>query len=270
VFDKCLAEAGSKNIPWDLKLFFKWTKAKKPMITIAHSDDFRWFGPVKNLYEWDNIIKIFNKHGYQVTDATDKEFVGIRISRDKSFNYYMDQHRMIDTIIEEAGISGAKGEDLPYPDTVNQPEPLSKLVCAKTDEEKIKSSRYPYRRVDGQLMYGMVHTMVSILYPLNVLSIYGNNPGERHIAFLKHLLRYVKYSKKDRLMFKSHPGPRDIEMMTPLMQLHFQCNADLGGNRDNDHSQTSYLGYLAGIDCLGARLTKAASRHQSCQPHTQD
>ena len=117
------------------------------MIIIAHSDDLRWFGPEENLDEWDNIIKIFNIHGYQVTDATDKEFVGIQISRDKSVNYYMDQHRMIDTIIEEAGISGAKDEHLPYPNTTQQPEPLSKLHCAKANEEKIKSSRYPYRRV---------------------------------------------------------------------------------------------------------------------------
>jgi hypothetical protein len=86
-------------------------------------------------------------------------------------------------------------------------------------------------------------------------------PATAHIAFLKHLLRYVKYSKKDRLMFKSQPGPWNIETMTPLMQLHFQCDADLGGNRDNDHSQTSYLGYLAGNLIAGARLTKAASRH---------
>ena len=26
--------------------------------------------------------------------------------------------------------------------------------------------------------------------------------------------------------------------MTPFMQLNFQCDADLGGDRDNDHSQT--------------------------------
>jgi hypothetical protein len=31
--------------------------------------------------------------------------------------------------------------------------------------------------------------------------------------------------------------------MTAFMQL---CDADLGGNLDNKHSQTSYLGYLAG------------------------
>ena len=73
---------------------------------------------------------------------------------------------MIDTIKEEAGISGAKDEHLPYPNTTQQPEPLSKHDCAKTDEEKFKSARYPYRRVVGQLMYGMVHTMVSILYAL--------------------------------------------------------------------------------------------------------
>lgn len=30
------------------------------------------------------------------------------------------------------------------------------------------------------------------------------------------------------------------------MQLRFQCDADLGGNLDNGHSQTSYLGYFAG------------------------
>ena len=47
-------------------------------------------------------------------------------------------------------------------------------------------------------------------------------------------------------MLKSIPGPWHIETMTPLMQLYFQCDADLGGNRDNDHSQASYLGYLAG------------------------
>jgi hypothetical protein len=34
--------------------------------------------------------------------------------------------------------------------------------------------------------------------------------------------------------------------MTSLMQLRFQCDADLGGNLDNKHSQTSYLGYFAG------------------------
>ena len=32
--------------------------------------------------------------------------------------------------------------------------------------------------------------------------------------------------------------------MTQLLQLKFQYEADLGGNQDNGHSQTSYIGYL--------------------------
>ena len=32
--------------------------------------------------------------------------------------------------------------------------------------------------------------------------------------------------------------------MTSLLQLRFQCDADLAGNPDTLHSQTSYLGYL--------------------------
>ena len=132
---------------------------------------------------------------------------------------------------------------LPYP-TGDQETPLSKLDNASSPEERTQCSKYPYRRVVGQLMYGMVHTMIGILYALNVLSRYGNNPGPRHFKFPKHLLQYVKYAKCDRLVFPGHDGPRDIKTMTSLLQLRFQCDADLGGNPDNSHSQTAYLGYL--------------------------
>ena len=53
-------------------------------------------------------------------------------------------------------------------------------------------------------MYGMVHTLITIMYALNILSRYGNNPGPRHIKFLKHLLKYYKYAKLDRLKFPTH------------------------------------------------------------------
>ena len=82
------------------------------------------------------------------------------------------------------------------------------------------------------------------MYPLNVLSRYGNNPGPRHIMFLRHQLRYVRTSKTDRIIFRSHDGPYDIKTVTNLLQLYFQFDADLAGNIDNKHSQTSYIGYL--------------------------
>ena len=240
-FDKCVEECGYRNTPWDLKLFFKWIDGQ-PLILMAHSDDFRWFGPHTMMHEWDLIVATFNKHKYEITDATDKEFVGINIYHDDEYNYYMDQSRMVDSILREANMTGSRDEHLPYPLSSQN---HSKLDNA-TDDERPSCAKYPYRRVVGQLMYAMVHTLVCIMYALNVLSRYGNDPGPRHILFLKHLLRYVKYAKKDRFIFNAHTGPKDIKTMTALLQLSFQCDADLGGNLDNDHSQTSYLGYLAG------------------------
>ena len=240
-FDKCVTKCGYKNTPWDPKLFYKWIN-DRPLLIIAHSDDFRWFGSDDVLSEWDLLITTFNEHKYEVTDATDKEFVGIRITHDKEYNYYMDQERMINSIVSEANVQGMPDARLPYP---MDGQALSKNDCA-LDEEKQECAKFPYRRIVGQLMYGMVHTMVTIMYALNVLTRYGANPGPRHIQFAKHLLRYAKYTKKYRLKFNTHNGPTDIETMTNILQLRFQCDADLGGNLDNLHSQTSYLGYLAG------------------------
>ena len=80
-FDKCVKEMGYNNTPWDLKLFFKWVN-EKPILVIAQSDDFRWFGSEDVLYEWEALVKNFNAHKYTVTDCTDKEFVGINITHD--------------------------------------------------------------------------------------------------------------------------------------------------------------------------------------------
>jgi hypothetical protein len=242
-FDKCMAESGYITTVYDQKFFYKWVGTQICLV-IAHSDDFRWFGPEELLKEWDTLVAVFNAHKYEVTDCTDKEFVGIHIYHDEDFNYYMDQTRMVNQIIAEAGLtnSNVTRYHLPYP---LDGENLSRKDNA-TEDQKAECSKYPYRKIIGQLMYGMVHTLVTIMYALNVLSRYSNNPGPRHIDFLKHLLRYVKYSKDDRLIFKSHKGPKDIKTMTDILQLRFQCDADLGGNLDNLHSQTSYLGYLGG------------------------
>ena len=111
---------------------------RKLIIVIAHSDDFRWFGPDELLSEWDLLVATFNRHKYEVTDATNKEFVGIHIYHDEDFNYYMDQSRMIDSIIRDAGLQGDIVEKLPYPMDGN---PLSELDCA-TEESKAEDSKY--------------------------------------------------------------------------------------------------------------------------------
>lgn len=38
---------------------------------IAHCDDFRWFGPAGHIHEWKQVIRTFDKHGFEVPHASD-------------------------------------------------------------------------------------------------------------------------------------------------------------------------------------------------------
>jgi hypothetical protein len=183
-FDRCVAECGYKNTPWDLKFFYKWVD-NRPILLIAHIDNFRWFGGADQTHEWELLLATFNSHKSEITDTVGKEFIGVHFYRDDNFNYYMDQERMLDDILKEANLSENKGEHLLHP--LDGPS-LSKQDNT-TDEERPKCQKYPYCRVVGQLMYGMVHTLVTLMYALKVLSRYCNDPGPRHIKFLTHLLK---------------------------------------------------------------------------------
>jgi hypothetical protein len=207
-FDKYVAECGYKYTPWDFKLFYKWVDGR-PILLTAHR-----CGSSDHIYEWDLLIANFNAHKYQINDSAGKEFVGVHFYRDENFNYYMDQTRMIESIIKEAIISDCRDEHLPYPLTGPK---LSKQDNA-TDGGRAKCQKYPNRRVISQLIYCMVHTLVSIMFALNVLSRYGNDPGPRHIQFLTHLLKYLKYAKKDRLISKAYDGPCDHASYTAHLQ----------------------------------------------------
>jgi hypothetical protein len=121
-FDKCVKECGYTNTPWDPKFFYKW-KNGKPILLIAHSDDFRWFGDESEINEWKLLVDTFEKHKYKVTDVSDNEIVGISITRDEKFNYYMNQTRMINEILAEAHMRNERDERLPYPNPTTAPYP---------------------------------------------------------------------------------------------------------------------------------------------------
>ena len=95
---------------------------------------------------------------------------------------------MLDNIVKEANMSGAKDEHLPYP---MEGVSLSKADNA-TPDNKSQCDQFPYRKYLGMWMYCLVHTEVLCMYAINVLSRYCNNPGPRHIQHLKNLLRYIK------------------------------------------------------------------------------
>ena len=62
----------------------------------AHSDDLGAFCDKQYLSECDALVENFKKDIFKATDCPDKEFVGVKIIRDEEWNYFIDQHRIID------------------------------------------------------------------------------------------------------------------------------------------------------------------------------
>ena len=238
--DAIVKALGYMSTPYDPKFFVKWIEGM-PILVMFHSDDFRWCGPPDMIGEWDKLVAAFEASKYKVKDCTKEPFVGINVTTDDQGNYYLDQKKAIEGVAKVAKVTGSKPQRLPYP---LEGESLSKKDNAKNPAEIREASKTPYRTLIGMLSYIMGHTKPDIAYALNVLSRYCNNPGPRHIIFLKVLCAYCHHTKDNRLKFTAHHGPYDSVTMKTLTQLRFQCDADLAGNLDNFHSTTAYIGYL--------------------------
>ena len=168
-----------------------------------------------------------------------ESFVRINVTSDNQGNYYLDQKKSIEGVVEVAKVSGCKVQKLPY---LLEGPSLSKADNDKAEAKEV--AKVPYRALIGMLSYIMGHTKPDIAYALNVLSRYCNNPGRRHVEFLLCLVKHCEYSKDDRLKFHAHTGPYDADTMRWLTQARFQCDADLAGNLDNLLSTSAHIGYI--------------------------
>ena len=63
-------------------------------------------------------------------------------------------------------------------------------------------------------------------------------------------------------MFHTHDGPTDIDTMTKILQLRFQCDADLGGNLEMDTRRPHTSDIFASQLYVGAQRIKVVCLRQ--------
>jgi hypothetical protein len=99
-------------------------------------------------------------------------------------------------------------------------------------------------------------------------NVFNANPGPKHWAAVKHLLRYLKGTKDLRLVYSPVPsnepfnshyaGSPEPKTTDDLFTTH--CDADLGGNPDNSRSTAGYVMHVgSGAVMWGSRLQKHVS-----------
>ena len=86
---------------------------------------------------------------------------------------------------------------------------LSKKDCVTTPMKRERMSRVPYASAVGFIMYAMTCTRADVAYSLGVVSIYQFDPGEAHWKVVKSILKYLRNTKDQWLIY----GEPDLKLV---------------------------------------------------------
>ena len=95
----------------------------------------------------------------------------------------------------------------------------------------------PYSSAIGSVMYTMICTRPDLAHSISLLSKYMSNPGRSHWEALKWLLRYIKGTVNEGLVY--HSSKKGVELTGFV-------DSDYAGDRDKRRSTTAYVFTLCG------------------------
>lgn len=117
---------------------------------------------------------------------------------------------------------------------MNYSEKLTKEASPKDDDESALMKDVPYQEAVGCLMYLAQSTRPDILFAVNTLSRFNNNPGLKHWNAVKHVLRYLRGTSGFKLVYKKDADSSIVGY----------CDADWGSDLD-ERKSTSGNVFLA-------------------------
>ncbi|XP_070026657.1 secreted RxLR effector protein 161-like [Nicotiana sylvestris] len=107
---------------------------------------------------------------------------------------------------------------------------LSREDSPKTLEEREHMSRIPYASAVRALMYTMTCARPDVAYALIVTSRYQTNPGEEHWKAVKTILKYLRRTKDQFLIYGDYE-----------LKLEGYTDASFSSDRDDNNSISGYV-----------------------------
>ncbi|SDA02671.1 BZ3500_MvSof-1268-A1-R1_Chr7-2g09554 [Microbotryum saponariae] len=133
--------------------------------------------------------------------------------------------------------------------TVPMTPGLSLTAIPGQGTERIRSW---YLQAIGSLLYISLGTRPDIAFAVSYLSRFANNPGRRHWIAVKHVLRYLRATYRDELLYAR--GPAKVTGVVGY------SDANWGACVDTSISTMGYVFYLAGaaVSWSSKRQTRVA------------
>lgn len=215
-FCSLLKEHGLKSISFDQCLF----KNEKGTLFLAiYVDDGLIVG--ENEEEIDQLLEKLEEN-LEIKKSNEIDtFLGIRITRSKD-SIKLDQEKYIEEVLERFGMSNAKPTEVPMIHDENAYDAQTGKI------------NFPYREAVGSLLYISSKTRPDIAYAVGFCSRKMENPTGNDISNIKRIMRYLKYTKEDGIIYKKTDNKMEIKAFS---------DSDFAGEKTTRKSTTGYVVY---------------------------
>ena len=202
-FDKCIKSYGFVR-NGEEPCIYKWVNGSVVVFLVLYVDDILLIG--NNIAALQG-IKVWLSSQFSMKDLGEASYIlGMKIYRDRSRRLLgLSQSMYIDTVLKRFSMENSKKGYLPIGHGIK----LSKKDCVTTPEERERMSRIPYASTVGSIMYAMLCTRPDVAYSLGVVSRYQSDPGEAHWKVVKTILKYLRNTKDQWLIY----GESDLKLV---------------------------------------------------------
>ena len=145
------------------------------------------------------VVKDSLERSFQMKDLGEAAFIlGIRIYRDRSRRLIgLSQSTYVDKVLKRFNMEEAKKGFLP----LSHGTRLSKTQCPESADERSRMDAIQFASAIGLIMYAMICTRPDVSYAISVTSRYQANPGECQWTAVKNILKHLKRTKDEFLVF---------------------------------------------------------------------
>lgn len=243
--DKKLKALGFRQSSHEACVYFKIDKSSI-FIFALYVDDFLAF---YNNDEQFNQIKSALMDEFKMKDLGPvKSFLGMNIKRDDSTGeIVIDQKHYILKVLEKFQMSNCNPVATPLEVTKKKQNEVNDV-----DEGNISS--VTYQSLIGALQYLNVCTRPDISYSVSYLSQFNNSPKLSHWKAAKRVLRYLKGTINQSLVFKR-----------TNKNIQGYADADWGGNIIDRRSYSGYVFIFANSPISWASKKQRAVAQSSCE-----
>ena len=171
---------------------------------------------------------------FQMTNLGDvSHYLKMEVRQDREMGTLMlFQTAYLKVVLERFEMSDCNPSSIPMDSDLR-----NTIILSSEDYRALLQTIYWYGSAIGFLMYAMTMTQPDIAFALSIVSRYCNNPNSTHVAAVTRILRYIKGTLDEGIVFCGEQNVLDLTGYT---------DADYGSAKDNRKSTSGWLFCLGG------------------------